>query len=220
MCETRRYYRLNVTPCAGCRGNSQCGGQLTLQRDIGRAATAAARLRPEGLAEIPARRDCRVLGPQRPTKVVSALPPCIRGISGQSRSRPMSRCSAKLTLNTYTYVVLFDISDALETLPGMMPQAEKQTALALKTGTNDLPVNAVTVPGESNGNVLARRWALLGVKPKNSMEPAGVLAAQSQGEAKPHESRQNRMVVGDFNQCARRESNLQPSASEADALSN
>ena len=28
MCETRRYYRLNVTPCAGCRGNSQRGGQL------------------------------------------------------------------------------------------------------------------------------------------------------------------------------------------------
>ncbi|MGC8625617.1 MAG: hypothetical protein ACP5VQ_10195, partial [Phycisphaerae bacterium] len=49
----------------------------------------------------------------------------------------------KLTLNTYTHVGLFDASAALETLPGMTPQAEKQTAMALKTGTDNLPVNAV-----------------------------------------------------------------------------
>ena len=66
-------------------------------------------------------------------------------------------------------------------------------------------------------SVLARRWALLGIEPKNFMESGRVLAMQGHDEANPHGLRQTRMVVGDFNQCARRESNLQPSASEADA---
>ena len=106
----------------------------------------------------------------------------------------------------------------------MMPQAEKQTALALKTGTNDLPVNAVAVPTHGaipeSKNRGALYGALLGTKPKRTVAPNGVNAESGTSVSKPHESRQNRMDVGDFNQCARRESNLQPSASEADALSN
>ena len=125
----------------------------------------------------------------------------------------------KLTLNTYTHVGLYDTSTALESLPGI-DKPQGQNAMALKTGTDNLPVNAVGLPGQTDGNRMARSGALLGVKPKSSMESGGVLAEQGTSEENPHELRQTRMVVGDFNHCARRESNLQPSASEADALSN
>ena len=97
----------------------------------------------------------------------------------------MSRCSAKLTLNTYTYVVLFDISDALETLPGMMPQAEKQTALALKTGTNDLPVNAVALPGQADVNRMARNGALLGTETRRPVAPNSVNAESGTSVSNP-----------------------------------
>ena len=127
----------------------------------------------------------------------------------------------KLTLNTYTHVGLFDTSAALETLPGMTPQAEKQPAAALKTGTDNLPVNAVAVPTHGaipeSKNRGALYGALLCTKPKRTVAPNSVNAESGTSVSNPHGLRQTRMVVGDFNQCARRESNLQPSASEADA---
>ena len=122
------------------------------------------------------------------------------------------------------HVGLFDTSAALETLPGMTPQAEKQPAAALKTGTDNLPVNAVAVPTHGaipeSKNRGALYGALLCTKPKRTVAPNSVNAESGTSVSNPHGLRQTRMVVGDFNQCARRESNLQPSASEADALSN
>ena len=149
---------------------------------------------------------------------ISAL--CNPKVATKSAQILARHSDPKLTLNMYMHVGLLDVSAALDTLPGVMPQLEKQIAMALKTGTNDLPLSAVAKPDESNENVLARSWALLCVKPRNFMESAGVLVPARREEEKPHELRQTGMVVGDVIQCARRESNLQPSASEADALSN
>ncbi len=126
----------------------------------------------------------------------------------------------KLTLNTYTHVGLFDTAAALESLPGMVPQAEKQTAMALKTGTNDLPVSAVALPGQTDTNRGALYGALLCDKSKRTVASGSANAEKGASEAKPQELRQTSMAVGGYLHCARRESNLQPSASEADALSN
>jgi hypothetical protein len=96
----------------------------------------------------------------------------------------------KLTLNTYTHVGLFDTSAALETLPGMtLPQAEKQTAATLKTGTDDQPVKAVTASTPEaiteSKRRRARRWARENTKLQNSVEPDGVLVMPGQDEANP-----------------------------------
>ncbi len=92
----------------------------------------------------------------------------------------------KLTFAVYSHVGMADTSRALDNLPGLdNPQAEKQTALVLRIGTNDLPVSAVALPGQSDENVLARRWARKGIKTKNSMESTGALAVQGQHEENP-----------------------------------
>ena len=50
----------------------------------------------------------------------------------------------KLTFAVYSHVGMADTSRALDKLPGLTPpQAEKQTTLALRTGTDNLPVSAV-----------------------------------------------------------------------------
>ena len=109
----------------------------------------------------------------------------------------------KLTLNTYTHIGLFDTSAALETLPGMtLPQAEKQTAAALKTGTDDQPVKAAA---ESTQRAIpegerrwARHWAREDTKPWNSVEPDGVLAMPGHDEENPPSMRETCDNQGDY----------------------
>ena len=92
----------------------------------------------------------------------------------------------KLTFAVYSHVGMADTGRALDNLPGLdNPQAEKQTAMALKTGTNGLPVNAVALPGQADTNRMARRGALLCDKQWRTVAPNGANAENGTSEAKP-----------------------------------
>ncbi len=108
----------------------------------------------------------------------------------------------KLTFAVYSHVGMADTSRALDNLPDLdKPQAEKQTALALRTGTDDLPISAVAKPThgaipESEAR-WARYWARDSIRTKNPVESIGVLAMQGQGEEKPLSVRQSCDSQGD-----------------------
>ena len=92
----------------------------------------------------------------------------------------------KLTFAVYSHVGMADTSRALNNLPGLdNPQAEKQTAMALKTGTNDLPVNAVALPGQADVNRMARNGALLGTETRRPVAPNSVNAESGTSVSNP-----------------------------------
>ena len=111
----------------------------------------------------------------------------------------------KLTLNTYTHVGLLDTSPALETLPGVTPQAEKQTAMALKTGTDNLPVSAMAEPADTtHGSIkisksgLALCLALSDGKLRTSANIGGLKAAQCDTEQSRMDSGESRDNQGNL----------------------
>ena len=92
----------------------------------------------------------------------------------------------KLTFTIYSHVDLADTSRALDNLPGLdNPQAEKPTAMALRTGTDNLSVEAVPLPGPTVADRMARHVALLCIRPKNSTESGGVSATPGHSEETP-----------------------------------
>ncbi len=89
----------------------------------------------------------------------------------------------KLTFGVYSHVGMADTSPALDNLPGLdKPQAGRQSALALRTGTDNRPVNAVELPGQASGNCMARNGALLCTETKS---PDGAVIAQGNNQQTP-----------------------------------
>ena len=95
------------------------------------------------------------------------------GVHPKTAQQLARHSTITLTMDNYTHVFRGDLDKAIEALPDWHTP-ENQNLQA--TGTTDAPM------GE---NVLARSWALLRVKTKNSVEPAGVSVIQGQNEQKP-----------------------------------
>ena len=91
----------------------------------------------------------------------------------------------KLTMNRYTHVFRGELDKAIDLLPDYGAEQARQSAEAVKTGTNDLPVNAVALPGQADVNPMARNGALLGTKPKRTVAPNSAVAMQGHDEEKP-----------------------------------
>ena len=110
----------------------------------------------------------------------------------------LNRLDPKLTFAVYSHVGMADTSRALDNLPGLdNPQAEKQTAMALKTGTDNLPVSTVAEPADTTHgtnnikeNSLAFCLALSDGKRRTLANAGGLKAAQRNIE-------QTRMDGGD-----------------------
>jgi hypothetical protein len=112
----------------------------------------------------------------------------------------------KLTFAVYSHVSMADTSRALDNLPGLdKPQSEKQTAAALKTGTDNLPVNAVAAPAdtthkpmETNPSNLAFYLALSDGKRRTLANAGGLKAAQRDIEQTRVDSGESRNNQGNL----------------------
>ena len=115
------------------------------------------------------------------------------GVHPKTAQQLARHSTITLTMDTYTHVFRGELDKAVDALPDWHTR-ESQSPQA--TGTTDTPM------GE---NVLARSWALLGRESTNPVEPAGVLAMQSQDEEKPQLVRESGDNQGNW---ARQDSNL------------
>ena len=104
------------------------------------------------------------------------------GVHPKTAQQLARHSTITLTMDNYTHVFRGDLDKAVDALPNWHTPDQ-----ARATGTTDMPTDC-----------MARNGALLGVKPKNSMETAGVLAMQGQGEAKPLSMLESGDNQGDF----------------------
>ena len=104
----------------------------------------------------------------------------------------------KLTMSRYTHIFRGELDKAVDLLPDYGAEQARQSAEAVKTGTNDLPVTAVALPGESNESVLARRWALLGTETRRPVAPGGVNAESGTSVSNPLSMRESCDNQGDL----------------------
>ena len=104
----------------------------------------------------------------------------------------------KLTMNRYTHVFRGELDKAVDLLPDYAAEQARQSAEAVKTGTDDLPVKAVPLPGRTDANRMALNGALLCIKPKNSVESDGLLAMPGQHAEKPQSMRERCDNQGDL----------------------
>ncbi|MGC9261807.1 MAG: tyrosine-type recombinase/integrase, partial [Phycisphaerae bacterium] len=88
----------------------------------------------------------------------------------------------KLTMNRYTHVFRGELDKAIDLLPDYAAEQARQSAQAAKTGTDDLPVNAVALPGQADTNPMARNGALLCDKQWRTVAPGSAMAMQGHGE--------------------------------------
>ena len=91
----------------------------------------------------------------------------------------------KLTMNRYTHVLRGELDKAIDLLPDYSAEQARQSAEAVKTGTNSLPVNAVALPGQTDTNRGALYGALLCDKQWRTVAPGSAVALQGQSEETP-----------------------------------
>ena len=91
----------------------------------------------------------------------------------------------KLTMNRYTHVLRGELDKAIDLLPDYAAEQNRQSAQAVKTGTNDLPVNAMALPGQADTNRMARSGALLCDKQWRMVAPNSANGENGTSEAKP-----------------------------------
>ncbi len=152
------------------------------------------------------------------------------GVSPRTAQAAMRHSNIDLTMNTYTDPRLLDVHAAMNALPSLALHdclaTEMQTLRA--TGTDD---DVVTTSSASSPSADSKAFApgfapKAGQKGQNVSSPDHlelVKEAPPSTRRKASKTRKNTWIpkiIGQKQKCSREGSNLQPSASEADALSN